>query len=34
MALADYHPAKTEQVYEQSAEEKSKPLFRVRIYNR
>jgi enterochelin esterase-like enzyme len=30
----DYDPAKTEQVFEQSAEEKMKPLFRVRIYNR
>jgi enterochelin esterase-like enzyme len=30
----DYDPAKTEQVFEQSAEEKTKPLFRVRIYNR
>ena len=30
----DYDPAKTEQIFEQSAEEKSKPLFRVRIYNR
>jgi enterochelin esterase family protein len=30
----DYDPAKTEQTYEQSAEEKSKPPFRVRIYNR
>ena len=30
----DYDPAKTEQLYEQSAEEKAKPLFRVRIYNR
>jgi enterochelin esterase family protein len=30
----DYDPAKTEQVFEQSAEEKSKPPFRVRIYNR
>jgi enterochelin esterase family protein len=30
----DYDPAKTEQVFEQSAEEKAKPLFRVRIYNR
>jgi enterochelin esterase family protein len=30
----DYDPSKTEQVYEQSAEEKSKPPFRVRIYNR
>jgi enterochelin esterase-like enzyme len=29
-----YDPKKTEQVYEQSAEEKSKPVFRVRIYNR
>ncbi len=25
----DYDPAKTEQVFEQSAEEKAKPLFRV-----
>jgi len=30
----DYDPAKTEQIYEQSPEEKSKPPFRVRIYNR
>jgi len=30
----DYDPAKTEQTFEQSAEEKSKPPFRVRIYNR
>ena len=30
----DYDPAKTEQVYEQDAAEKEKPLFRVRIYNR
>ena len=30
----DYDPAKTEQKYEQSAEEKAKPVFRVRIYNR
>jgi enterochelin esterase-like enzyme len=30
----DYDPAKTEQIYEQSAEEQSKPVFRVRIYNR
>jgi enterochelin esterase family protein len=30
----DYDPGKTEQIYEQSAEEKAKPLFRVRIYNR
>lgn len=30
----DYDPARTEQIYEQSAEEKAKPLFRVRIYNR
>jgi enterochelin esterase-like enzyme len=30
----DYDPAKTEQVYEQEAGEKSKPLFRVHIYNR
>lgn len=30
----DYDPAKTEQMFEQSAEEKAKPLFRVRIYNR
>jgi enterochelin esterase family protein len=30
----DYNPAKTEQTYEQSAEEKAKPPFRVRIYNR
>ena len=30
----DYDPAKTEQIFEQSEEEKAKPLFRVRIYNR
>lgn len=30
----DYDPAKTEQIYEQEAAEKAKPLFRVRIYNR
>ena len=30
----DYDPKKTEQMFEQSAEEKSKPPFRVRIYNR
>jgi enterochelin esterase family protein len=30
----DYDPAKTEQVYEQEAVEKTKPLFRVHIYNR
>ncbi len=30
----DYDPAKTGQDYEQSAEEKAKPPFRVRIYNR
>jgi enterochelin esterase family protein len=30
----DYDPAKTEQTYEQTAEEKSMPPFRVRIYNR
>lgn len=30
----DYDPSKTEQIFEQSAEEKSKPPFRVRIYNR
>jgi len=30
----DYDPARTEQIFEQSAEEKSKPPFRVRIYNR
>ena len=30
----EYDPAKTEQIFEQSAEEKSKPPFRVRIYNR
>jgi enterochelin esterase family protein len=30
----DYDPAKNEQLYEQSVEEKSKPPFRVRIYNR
>ena len=30
----DYDPAKTEHIFEQSAEEKSKPPFRVRIYNR
>ena len=30
----DYDPKKTEQTFEQSAEEKAKPVFRVRIYNR
>jgi len=30
----DYDPAKTEQTYQQDAEEQSKPVFRVRIYNR
>ena len=30
----DYDPSKTEQTYEQSAEERSKPVFRVRVYNR
>jgi enterochelin esterase-like enzyme len=30
----DYDPAKTEQTYEQSPDEKTKPPFRVRIYNR
>lgn len=30
----DYDPAKTEQVYEMEADEKVKPLFRVRIANR
>ena len=30
----DYDAAKTEQIFEQSADEKSKPPFRVRIYNR
>ncbi len=30
----DYDPNKTEQVYEQEAAEKLKPLFRVRVYNR
>jgi len=30
----DYDRNKTEQTYEQTAEEKSKPPFRVRIYNR
>jgi enterochelin esterase family protein len=30
----EYDPAKIEQIFEQSAEEKSKPPFRVRIYNR
>jgi enterochelin esterase family protein len=30
----DYDPAKTEQTFEQSAEERAKPPFRVRIYNR
>jgi enterochelin esterase family protein len=30
----DYDPSKTEQIYEQEASEKAKPLFRVRIYNR
>ena len=29
-----YDPAKTEQVYEMDAEEKAKPLFRVKIFNR
>ena len=30
----DYDPKKTDQTFEQSSEEKSKPPFRVRIYNR
>jgi enterochelin esterase family protein len=30
----DYALGTTEQIYEQSAEEKSKPVFRVRVYNR
>ena len=30
----DYDPAKTEQIYEQEASEKAKPLFRVHIYTR
>lgn len=30
----DYDPAKTEQVYEQEAAEKTKPYYRVKIYNR
>ena len=30
----DYDPKKSEQTFEQSAEEKAKPPFRVRIYNR
>jgi hypothetical protein len=30
----DYDPAKTQRTYEQSAEEQSKPVFRVRICNR
>jgi enterochelin esterase-like enzyme len=30
----DYDPDKTEQVYEQEASEKDKPMFRVHIYNR
>ncbi|MGV3723273.1 MAG: alpha/beta hydrolase [Actinomycetota bacterium] len=30
----DYDPAKTSQVYEQEAAEKSKPYYRVKIYNR
>ena len=30
----EYDPQKTEQIYEQSEDEKSKPPFRVRIYNR
>jgi len=30
----DYDATKTEQIFEQSADEKSKPPFRVRIYNR
>lgn len=30
----DYDPAKTEQVYEQEEAEKTKPYFRVKIYNR
>jgi len=30
----DYDPKKSEQTFEQSAEEKAMPPFRVRIYNR
>jgi hypothetical protein len=30
----DYDPKKSEQTFEQAAEEKAKPPFRVRIYNR
>jgi enterochelin esterase family protein len=30
----DYDPAKTEQIFEQDAAEKTKPVFRVKIYNR
>jgi enterochelin esterase-like enzyme len=30
----EYDAAKTEQTYEQSAEERAKPVFRVRVYNR
>jgi enterochelin esterase family protein len=30
----DYDPAKTEQIYEMDPEEKAKPLFRVKIFNR
>jgi enterochelin esterase-like enzyme len=30
----DYDPAKTDHVFEQDPEEKTKPFFRVRIYNR
>ena len=30
----DYDPAKTEQTYEMEEAEKSKPMFRVKIYNR
>lgn len=30
----DYDPAKTEQAFEQEAQEKTKPFFRVKVYNR
>jgi enterochelin esterase family protein len=30
----DYDSAKTEQIFEQDAAEKAKPVFRVKIYNR
>ena len=29
----DYESNRTEQIYEQSLEERSKPVFRVRLYN-